>query len=114
MIINSRLIFVWYKTEEIHIWDTRKGEILLTLGAPWCSGLRISGGGSEVPCLDDELIQAWSMWAWGPFDEVKLGLEGILYLDSLCTQFKSLDLLSELISPGGVGLWDFRPASYPI
>jgi len=83
--IDGRLIFVWFKKKAIHIWDTGKGELLQSLDMrSECRSLRISGDGSKIFFLDRESIQAWSMWTWEPVGEVKLGLEGELYLDSLC------------------------------
>jgi len=84
-VIDGRLIFVWYEDGKIHIWDTEKGELLQTLDTSWLRGLRISGDGSKIFCLHDGSIKAWSMWTWKPVGEVKLGLGGILCLDSLCT-----------------------------
>ena len=83
--VDGRLIFVWFKHNSIHIWDTEKGELLQSLDmVSECRGLRISGDGSKIFFLDEESIQAWYMWTWEPVGEVKLGLEGYLHLDSLC------------------------------
>ena len=82
-LIDGRLIFVWYDNGKIHIWDTGKEELIKTLDASWCRGLRISEDGSRVFCLHDGSLQAWPMWTWEPVCEVKLELQGMLHLDSL-------------------------------
>ena len=93
-LINGRLIFVWYDNHKIHVWDTGKEELIKTLDTgkeeltkildtSGCSGVRISEDGSRVFGLHDGSIRAWPMWTWEPVCEVKLGLEGKLYLDSL-------------------------------
>ena len=84
-LIDNRLIFIWYKDDKIHIWDTEKGELLQTVDTTLPRCLRISGDGSKIICLFDGVIQAWSMWTWKPVSEIKLDLGGALYLDPLCT-----------------------------
>jgi len=84
-LIDGRLVFFWYRSGKIHIWDAWKGELAKTMDAPLdVRGLRISGDGSKVILVHEEGIQVWHMWTWEPAGEVKL--EGELpYLDSLCT-----------------------------
>jgi len=81
--IDGRLIFVWYKNYKIHVWDTKKAELLQTLDTPQCMCLRLSGDGSKILFLGVNHIQAWSMWSWESVGRVELGLEGRPYLDSL-------------------------------
>ena len=104
-VVDGRLIFVWYESGGVHIWDAQKGELLQTLDSSWCMDLRISGDGSKVFGLVGGFIQVWSMWTWEPVDKVKLGLEGILYLDSLCTDNSKVWVHSQ-DSPAQEG-WDF-------
>ena len=63
-LINGRFTSVWCTDKEICIWDAEKSQLLRTINAPnlevW--DLRISGDGSMVFCLDEEYIQAWSIW----------------------------------------------------
>ena len=104
-LIDNRLIFAWYKNDKIHIWEIEKGELLQTVdvNSPCC--LRISGDGSKIICLSDGIVRAWSMWTWEPVCEIKLDLEGGLYLDSLCTHSPRIWIHSK-DSPAQEG-WDF-------
>ena len=110
-IIDGRLIFVWCMNRKIYICDTEKGELLQTLDpsdlsiSSQCWGLRISGDGSKVFCLFDRTIKAWSMWSWEVVGEVEVGLEGELYLDSLCIYSSRVRIHSKdsLAQEG----WDF-------
>ena len=111
-IIDGKLIFVWYKDDKIHIWDTGKGELLHILSTLWPRGLRMSGDGSKIICLHDGSIQTWSMWTWEPIDKVELELEGTVYLDSLCTDSSRVWVHTQdsLTQEG----WDFgTPGSCP-
>ena len=85
--IGDRWISVWYEGTNIYVWDVEKREPLQTLklDGPVCNGLRISGDGSKIICLSYENIQAWSMWTWESVGKVKLVLEGMPYMDPLCT-----------------------------
>jgi len=84
-LIDGRLVFAWYESGKIHIWDAGKGELAKTMDAPLDGrGLRISGDRSKVILLYEEGIEAWHMWTWEPTGEVKLK-EECPYLDSLCT-----------------------------
>jgi len=105
-LIDGRLIFVWYKNNKIHIWDTGKEKIIKTLDTSWYRGIRISEDGSWVFGLHDRSIQAWPMWKWKPVCEVKLGLEGRLYLDFLSIASSKVWVQS-LDSSGQEG-WDFE------
>jgi len=82
-LVDGRLIFVWYEKDKIHIWDTKKEELIKTLGTSECNGVRISEDGSRVFGMHDESIQAWPMWTWEPVCEVNLGFDRTLCLDSL-------------------------------
>ena len=107
-LIDGRLIFAWYQDEEIHIWDTGKGELTKTLDVlkpSYSLGLRIAGDGSKVILLLDRSIQAWSMWTWEPLGKVKLGLKETPYLDSLCIDSSRVCIHSE-DSSAKEG-WDF-------
>ena len=84
-LIGDRLVFVWYKDNQIHIWETQRGKLLQTLDMAQPNCLRISGDGSKIIGLFGETIRAWSMWTWELVCEIKSGLGGDLYLDPLCT-----------------------------
>jgi len=83
-LIDGRLVFAWYESGKIHIWDAGKKELAKTLDVPYPRGLRILGDGSKVILVHDKGIQAWHMWTWEPAGEVKLK-DKYPYLDSLCT-----------------------------
>ena len=110
-LINSKVIIVVYKfaDEEIHIWDTEKGELLQTVVAPKSKGLRISGDGSKVFCFTGKSIQAWSMWTWEPMSEVELVGQN-LYLDPLHVDGSRIWVQSEDSSTQG---WDFGISGSP-
>jgi len=103
-LIDGRLILVWLKDKNIHIWDTEKGELLKTLGVSEWGILRISGDGSKVFCLDDKLIQAWSMWTWEPVGKVKVEAQEWRYLDPL--QVDGSRIWVQLKDQSTLG-WDF-------
>jgi len=107
-VIDGRLISVWYEGYEdgkIHIWDTGKGELLQALDASGGGSLRIPGDRSKILHLYNGYIEAWSMWTWEPVGEVKLELEGALYLDSLCTDNSRVWIHSQ--SSSAQEAWDF-------
>ena len=68
---DSSLISMWYRydmihfqeTEKIHIWDIEKEKPIRVMDADWrgLKAIRLSGDGSKVFCLRDELIEAWSI-----------------------------------------------------
>jgi len=102
-LIDGRLILIQCEGSEIHILDAEKGELLQTLDAPLCSGLRISGDRSKIFCLGDGIIQAWDMWTWQPAGEVKLESDHF-YLDSMCPSGSKVWVQSKNL---GVQGWDF-------
>jgi WD40 repeat protein len=82
--IDGRLVVVWVEISGgIHIWDTKKGELLQVVETDplYPRDLRISGDGSKVFLLDERLIQAWSMWTGEAVGKVEL--EDEPYLDLL-------------------------------
>jgi len=74
---DGRMISVWYRGQEICIWDTKKGELLRTVYIPTGDilDLRILGDGSRVICLFDGFITAWSIWTRDLVWEVMTELE---------------------------------------
>jgi len=82
-LIEGKLIVAWHKYQKIHIWDAEKGEFLQVVDTliDRARGVRISGDGSKVFCLDNESIQAWSIWTGEPMGKVKL--EDKAYFDPL-------------------------------
>ena len=106
--INERLIFVWHVDgeEEIYIWDAEKGEPLQTVKAHhWVKGLRISGDGSKVFCLDGRFIRAWSVWTGEFVGEVEFE-DGVdeAHLDPLCMDGSKILVQLKNLSTQG---WDF-------
>jgi len=74
-LVDGRLIFGWCSGRKIHIWDTKKGELLQTVDVRshfLAMGLRISENGSKVYLLDDKSIRAWSIQTGGVAGEVRL------------------------------------------
>ena len=84
-LIEGKLITVWHKDSQLHIWDTNKSELVQTIDIPPSKlrGLRISGDGSKVFCLTETSIKAWSIDTGKHMGEIELGLEGGLFLDPL-------------------------------
>jgi WD40 repeat protein len=82
--IDGRLIVVWFEGESIHIWDTKKGELLQKVVVDYkgARDFRISGDGSKVFLLLGNFIQAWSVWTGEALGKVKL--EDQFYLGLLC------------------------------
>ena len=101
-LIDGKLILVWLKDKKVHIWNAGKGELLQLLAGPEWGIIRISGDGSKVFCLEDGLIQAWSMWTWEPVDEVIP--EGWLRIDPLQVYDSKIWVQSNSSTLG----WDFR------
>ena len=60
-LINDKLIFVWYASKKINIWDAEKGEPLVVDGPSGLRDLKISGDGSRLFLLDAGSIQARSV-----------------------------------------------------
>ena len=104
-LIDNRLIFVWFKDDKIHIWEAEKGELLQTVDISSLNCLRISGDGSKIIGLVYGVVRAWSMWTWEHVCEIKSDLQGILYLDSLCTYSSRIWIYSK--GPRGQEGWDF-------
>jgi WD40 repeat protein len=72
--VDGRLTVVWHKGEELHIWDTKKGELLQVVEADHSGvrDLRISGDGSKVFLLAGRFINAWSLRTGEAAGEVEL------------------------------------------
>jgi WD40 repeat protein len=81
--IDGRLIVVWFGEGVIHIWDTKKDELLQKVvgNDSETRDFRISGDGSKVFLLRGKSIQAWPVWTGEDVGEVKLEDES--YLDLL-------------------------------
>jgi hypothetical protein len=74
-LIEGRLLFIWLAARQIHIWDAKQGifqKVDASSNQP-ARDLRISGDGSKVFFLDNESIQAWSIWMGGFVGKVMLG-----------------------------------------
>ena len=61
--VGNILVSVWWADEKIHFWNLEKGEHLQTVDTPGkdVKGVRVSGDGSQVFCLDRGSIRAWSI-----------------------------------------------------
>jgi len=102
-LIDGKLIVTWDDDEGVCIWDTEKDELLQTLDTSGCRGLRISGDGSKLFCLDNGILQAWEMWTWKLVGEVEL--EGDkLFLEPFCPGGSKIWVQSKDLSTQG---WDF-------
>jgi len=95
-LIDGRLIFVWNEGEETYIWDAERGELLQTLDASVSGGLRISGDGSKLFCLEDDgILRAWNMWTWELVGEVEM--EGV--------ETEGDEIFLHSPHPGGSVIW---------
>ena len=83
-VTDGTLVFAWLGQEAIHIWDTKKGEPLHLVDIDYIrsSGLMISGDGSRIFCLVDNLLQAWFTQTGEAAGEVEV--EDDQYMDFLC------------------------------
>jgi len=63
-LINSKLVFVWYRDGKLNIWDPEKGKYLLQADVPENKllDLRISGDRSKLFFIHEFFTQAWDMW----------------------------------------------------
>jgi len=114
-LLGDRLIIIGYKKDqqEICMWDAEQGE-LQTVGKngmiPW--GLRISGDGSRVFCVDYFDIQAWSIQTGEHTGEIRMQSGRPYCLDPLWIDGSKVMVRCEESSTLG---WDFGiPGSTPI
>ena len=111
-LIDNILVFVWWADEKVHIWDVEKGELLRTVDAPgWnVKGVRVSGDGSKVFCLDSSVIRAWSVSTGEAVGEVWFG--GPIPENYLTVDDSRVWVRSHGSNPRG---WDFGiPGSPPV
>ena len=109
--IDGKLILIWFADKKIHIWDTKKDELLqqvdvLSTGGLW--DLRISGDGAKVFFADGSIIKAWSIWTGEVMGEVRL--EGNLSPHSLSLDGSKIWVHIQGSSPQG---WDFGVSGLP-
>jgi len=78
-LIDSRLIFIWFADEKLHVYDIEKEELLYAwcVAMPYYRDIRISGDGSKVLCLDLLHIQAWSIKTGEKVGEVRHSMLGV-------------------------------------
>ena len=87
-LIDSKLVFVWYRDEKISIWDPKKGKFLLQadVSESYLLDLRISWDGSKIFCIKGQFIQAWDIWTgdivgktefWGYYGVKLLTMDGL-------------------------------------
>jgi len=85
-LINGRLVIVGCKESPsqgwmVHVWDAKKSELQTMDGTTYQPrGLRISGDGSRVFCVDDYNLQAWSIQTGEHAGSVSLGVTLYPYL----------------------------------
>jgi WD40 repeat protein len=103
-VVDDGLLVVWLGDEGIHIWDTKKGELLCAVDVYWAGARdpKISGDGSKVFLLIGKSIQAWSVWTGESVGRVEL--EDKPYQDLLCTDGSRVYLRFPDSSTMG---WDF-------
>ena len=72
--VDGRLVVVWFVEGQIHIWDTKRGELLRVMKADsyGTRDFRISGDGSKVFLLAGRFIKAWSLRTGEAVGEVEL------------------------------------------
>ena len=107
-LIHNRLVVVWKDYQQIHTWDVNKNEPLWTVDIPLAEpkGLRISGDGTKVFCLNWGSIQVWSIDTGECMGEMKLGERW--YLDPLQMDGSRIWVRLEDLSTQG---WDFGTSS---
>jgi len=114
-LLGDRLIIIGYKKDrkEICIWDAEQGEpqtVGKNLFTP--RGLRISGDGSRVFCVDKFDIQAWSIQTGAYTGEIDMQSGDPYWLDPLWIDGSKVMVRCEGSSTLG---WDFGiPGSTPI
>jgi len=114
-LLGDRLIIIGYKgdQEEICMWDAEQGE-LQTVGKTFFvpRGLRISGDGSRVFCVDHSDIQAWSIHTGEHTGKIQMHSGYPYYLDPLWIDGSKVMVRCEGSSTLG---WDSGiPGSTPI
>jgi len=114
-LLGDRLIIIGYKKDkgEICMWDAEQGE-LQTVGKNGMipRGLRISGDGSRVFCVDEYDIQAWFIQTGEYTGRIPMQSVDLYWLDPLWIDGPKVMVRCE----GSLTLgWDFRiPGSTPI
>jgi WD40 repeat protein len=99
--IDGELVIVWLGVEAIHIWDTKKGELLQVANTDCecAKDLRISADGSKVFLLVGRVIQAWSIRTGEAVGEVEVEEEGdcldLLYMDGSKICLRSFNSLTQ-------------------
>jgi len=117
-LISGRLVIVGCKRDsdqgwKVYVWDAEKGDLQKMDGTTYQpKGLRISGDGSRVFCVDNINLQAWSIQAGEPAGKVSLGLKYPYLFNPLWIDgSKVLVHCRESLTLG----WDFGiPGSTPI
>jgi WD40 repeat protein len=101
-LIDDRLVLVWHTTEEVHIWDVEKAELLQTVDVQGhVNELRISGDGSKFFCMGWKIC-AWYIKTGEVMGEVNLGK--YMYPYALLTMVNSSAWVH---LPDGIQGWDF-------
>jgi hypothetical protein len=72
--VDDRLIVVWHKDRNIHIWDAMESGYLQVVetNQPGARDLKISGDGSKAFLLTKRFIQVWFMWTGETVGQVEL------------------------------------------
>jgi len=107
---GGQLIITWHADRKINIYDAESGKNKeVDCGSNWVvRGLKISGDGSKVFCLNLESIQAWSVQTGGYIGKVEVeGHPKSLIVDGSKVWVHSTSL--------GYEGWDFMiPGSLPV
>jgi len=110
--IDTRLIFVWYVDQKIHIWDVGQEKLLQKVMITWSDiqDIRISGDGSNIFCLHPDYMGAWSTWTGEKMCE--MGLKDTGGTKSLIIDGSRVWVYSHIWEPQG---WDFgAPGPSPV
>jgi len=106
---NSRLVFVWYRDEEVSIWDPEKEKFLLQtyIAGLKLLDLRISGDGSKIFYINERFIQTWDIWTGEVMGRVEWSFAG--------TKFLAMEGPRVWIRSNRIKGWDFGiPGSPPL
>ena len=111
---GGRLIIVWYNVSKdgIHIWDAEKGALQIIDIPDYIVDLRITGDGTRVLQMDQDFIQAWSIWTGEPAGKEKLKPDPTKRFGPLQMDGSKVLIQSGWLPTQG---WDFgTPGSTPI
>jgi WD40 repeat protein len=114
-VIDGRLVVVWFGEGGIHIWDTKKCELLQVVKTDsfGTRDLRISGDGSKVFLLIGKFIRAWSVLTGEAMGEVELEDESYLDLFRIGGSKICLRLPNSMVRGWDFGISGSSPIPLP-